>query len=54
MATLPRGSRVIVDTSFIRSSPPDGSKVRALADAGYRLVVIDNMAFELCSTSNKA
>ncbi len=54
MTTLSRGSRVIVDTSFVRSSPPDGSTFRALAVSGCRLVLIDNMAFELCSTSNQA
>jgi hypothetical protein len=54
MTTLPKESRIIVDTSFVRSSPPDGSTFRTLAASDCRLVLIDNMAFELCSTSNQA
>jgi hypothetical protein len=44
----------ILDTSFVRSAGSDGRQIRALADRGYRLVLIDNLAFELCSTANRA
>jgi hypothetical protein len=48
------GRKIIVDSSFIRSCPGDGSALRRLVERGARLVLIDNLVYELCSTDNQA
>lgn len=47
------GRRIIIDSSFIRSSRADGSTLRRLVDRDTRLVLIDNLVYELCSTDNR-
>ena len=44
--------RAIVDASFIRSCPENGSAVRALVDQGYHLVLTDYLVYELCSSGD--
>lgn len=46
-------NRVIIDASYLRASPADGSMLRGLANCGARLVLIDNLVYELCSTENR-
>jgi hypothetical protein len=46
--------KYIIDPSFVRSASGDGRQLKVLADRGYRVVLIDNLAFELCSTANRA
>jgi len=44
--------RIIVDASYIRASRSDGYQLNKLVEEGFRLVLIDNLIFELCSTDN--
>jgi hypothetical protein len=46
--------RLILDASFLRHTCKDGRQINELAKSGSRLVLIDNLAFELCSTANRA
>ena len=49
-----QGRRIIIDSSFLRACPADGSLLLRLANRGDRLVLIDNLVYELCSTENRA
>lgn len=45
-------SRIILDASFVRACPADGSWLRSLVDRGFTLAVVDALAFELCSADD--
>jgi len=44
--------RVILDASFVRGCPTDGTWLTELAKRFDRLIVIDTLGYELCSTDN--
>lgn len=46
--------RIIIDASYIRKMSSNGAPFRTLCEQGARIVLIDTLVFELCSTSNRA
>ncbi|MDR1485370.1 MAG: hypothetical protein LBT09_11170, partial [Planctomycetaceae bacterium] len=46
-----QNKRVIIDASFIRACPHDGSWLQNLVDEGATLVLIYTFVYELCSTA---
>ena len=44
--------RIIIDASYIRSASRDGAPFRAMCEQGGRIVLIDTLIYELCSTKN--
>lgn len=45
-------SRIIIDASYIRGASSDGAPFRAMCEQGGRIVLIDNLIYELCSTDD--
>ena len=44
--------RIIIDASYIRGASSDGAPFRAMCKQGGRIVLIDTLIFELCSTDD--
>ena len=44
--------RIIIDASYIRKMSSNGAPFRTLYEQGARIVLIDTLAFELCTTDN--
>lgn len=42
--------RIIIDANYLYASRSDGYQLSKLVEEGFRLVLIDNLIFELCST----
>ncbi|MDN3510814.1 MAG: hypothetical protein NG784_05855 [Candidatus Jettenia sp.] len=42
--------RIIIDASYLRASQSDGYQLTKLVEGRFRLILIDNLIFELCST----
>ena len=45
--------RIIIDASYIRGMSGDGAPLRAMCEQGGRIVLIDTLVYELCSTSDR-
>ena len=43
-------SRIIIDASYIRGMSKDGAPFRAMCEQGGRIVLIDTLIYELCTT----
>ena len=46
--------RIIIDKSYIQGMHRDGAPFRYMCEQGGRIVLIDTLAYELCSTANSA
>ena len=46
--------RIIIDASYIRGMNADGAPLRTICEQGGRIVLIDTLIYELCSTANSA
>ena len=44
--------RIIIDANYIFGMPNDGAPFRTLYEQGARIVLIDTLVFELCTTDN--
>ncbi len=44
--------RIIIDASYIRGASSDGAPFRAICKQGGRIVLIDTLIYELCSTDD--
>ena len=44
--------RIIIDASYIRGASSDGAPFRAMCEQGGRIVLIDTLIYELCSTDD--
>ena len=44
--------RIIIDASYIRGASSDGAAFRAMCEQGGRIVLIDTLIYELCSTDD--
>ena len=44
--------RIIIDASYIRGASSDGAPFRTMCKQGGRIVLIDNLIYELCSTDD--
>ena len=49
-----RNPRIIIDASYIRGMSSNGAPFRIMREQGARIVLIDTLVYELCSTSNCA
>ena len=54
MTEIPSNQQIVIDASFIRSMSGEARPFHLLAENCNRIVIIDNLAFELCSTENRA
>lgn len=52
MSEHPTNPRIIIDASYIRSASSDGAPFRAICEQGGRIVLIDTLIYELCSTDD--
>ena len=48
-----RNPRIIIDASYIRAVPPNGEPFRIMCEQGARIVLIDTLVYELCTTDNQ-
>ena len=44
--------RIIIDASYIRGASSDGTPFHTMCEQGGRIVLIDNLIYELCSTDD--
>ena len=48
-----RNPRIIIDASYIRAMPPNGEPFRIMCEQGARIVLIDTLVYELCTTDDQ-